>query len=169
MAALLNAETIPLIGMPGRHRPLRGAGTRSPSSSVRQVPARPIERPRYAGFEPFAPRNPSPLRLVRTNDVERATRRGASAIWTGLGTVAALLALWFGAGALRSADNPGLAVLPGTVHTAHGYLYRVQPGDTLWSIATRLQPSGDPRPIVDQLDAELHGATLVPGERLLVP
>ena len=42
----------------------------------------------------------------------------------------------------------------------------VQPGDTLWSIARSLQPTGDIIPLVDRL-AELHGpAALQAGERL---
>jgi nucleoid-associated protein YgaU len=40
----------------------------------------------------------------------------------------------------------------------------VQPGDSLWSIARRLAPDRDPRPVVDALTAARHGAVLVPGE-----
>jgi hypothetical protein len=40
----------------------------------------------------------------------------------------------------------------------------VRPGDSLWSIARRLAPSSDPRPVVDALVAARHGATLEPGE-----
>ena len=47
---------------------------------------------------------------------------------------------------------------------ASGYV--VQPGDTLWSIARRLQPEGDVRPLVDQL-VDLNGGTdLAVGARL---
>ena len=50
---------------------------------------------------------------------------------------------------------------------ASGYV--VQPGDTLWSIARRLQPDGDVRPLVDQL-VDLNGGTdLAVGQRLPVP
>lgn len=34
--------------------------------------------------------------------------------------------------------------------------YTVQPGDTLWSIARRIAPSQDPRPVVDELIADNH-------------
>jgi hypothetical protein len=34
--------------------------------------------------------------------------------------------------------------------------YTVRPGDTLWSIARRIAPGRDPRPVVDQLIAENH-------------
>jgi hypothetical protein len=34
--------------------------------------------------------------------------------------------------------------------------YTVRPGDTLWSIARRIAPGRDPRPVVDQLIADNH-------------
>lgn len=44
----------------------------------------------------------------------------------------------------------------------------VQPGDTLWSIARRLQPEGDVRGLVDQL-AEVNGsASLRAGQSLVI-
>jgi hypothetical protein len=36
--------------------------------------------------------------------------------------------------------------------------YVVQPGDTVWSVARRLQPEGDVRPVVDRLVAARGGA-----------
>lgn len=45
-------------------------------------------------------------------------------------------------------------------------LYVVQPGDTLWSIARRLQPEGDLRPLVDRLADRNGGASLQVGQRL---
>jgi len=48
-------------------------------------------------------------------------------------------------------------------------VYVVQSGDTLWSIARQLHPGGDPRPWVDQLAAEVHGASLQAGQRLVLP
>jgi Tfp pilus assembly protein FimV len=44
--------------------------------------------------------------------------------------------------------------------------YVVRPGDTLWSIARRLQPDGDVRPLVDRLAARNGGASLRVGQRL---
>jgi LysM repeat protein len=48
--------------------------------------------------------------------------------------------------------------------------YRVQPGDTLWSIALA-HVGGDPREAVWEIQQlnDLEGATIVPGQRLLVP
>jgi nucleoid-associated protein YgaU len=45
----------------------------------------------------------------------------------------------------------------------------VRPGDTLWSIARRVQPEGDIRPLVRQLLAVNGGSALQPGDVLLVP
>ena len=45
----------------------------------------------------------------------------------------------------------------------------MQAGDSLWSIAERMDPTGDPRPIVAQLAAELGTYTVVPGEQITLP
>ncbi len=42
----------------------------------------------------------------------------------------------------------------------------VRPGDSLWSVASRLAPGTDPRPVVDALAAARHGTVLVPGETI---
>jgi hypothetical protein len=42
----------------------------------------------------------------------------------------------------------------------------VRPGDSLWSVATRLAPGEDPRPVVDALEQARRGAPLTPGERV---
>jgi len=48
--------------------------------------------------------------------------------------------------------------------------YVVQPGDTLWSVAAHMY-SGDPRQGVWKLEQRNHlaSATIVPGEKLVVP
>jgi len=48
--------------------------------------------------------------------------------------------------------------------------YVVQPTDTLWSIASK-HYSGDPRDGIWKLQQRnhLHGTTLVPGQRLVLP
>jgi LysM repeat protein len=48
--------------------------------------------------------------------------------------------------------------------------YVVQPTDTLWAIAARHYP-GDPREGIWKLQQRnhLHGTTLVPGQRLVLP
>lgn len=42
----------------------------------------------------------------------------------------------------------------------------VQPGDTLWAIARRLQPEGDVRPLVDELARRAGGASVSAGQRI---
>lgn len=45
-------------------------------------------------------------------------------------------------------------------------VYVVQPGDTLWSIAHKVEPHADPRDVVDRL-VDLNGSgALQPGQRL---
>lgn len=48
-------------------------------------------------------------------------------------------------------------------------VWMVRPGDTLWSIAEAVDRGGDPRPLVDAMQAELGGTTIYPGERLVLP
>jgi hypothetical protein len=47
--------------------------------------------------------------------------------------------------------------------------YTVRPGDSLWSIARRADPHGDPRALVDELSQARHGAPLAPGEVITWP
>lgn len=49
--------------------------------------------------------------------------------------------------------------------------YVIQAGDTLWSIAERLSPGEDPRPVVDALTAVngIEAGALVPGQAILLP
>ena len=48
-------------------------------------------------------------------------------------------------------------------------VYVVRPGDTLWSIASRLDRGGDPRPMAEALAREVGSAVVVPGERIAIP
>jgi nucleoid-associated protein YgaU len=57
----------------------------------------------------------------------------------------------------------------GAGHDAGQHLVVVRPGDTLWSIATRVDPDADPRPLVDAMSDARDGAPLVPGETVRVP
>ena len=42
----------------------------------------------------------------------------------------------------------------------------VRPGDSLWSVAARLAPDSDPRPVVDALAEARHGTVVMPGETI---
>ena len=65
------------------------------------------------------------------------------------------------------ASVPERRPAPAMAAQTGGYL--VQPGDTLWSIARRLQPEGDVRALVHQLVAANGGAELRVGQRVVLP
>jgi hypothetical protein len=67
-----------------------------------------------------------------------------------------------GSGPLAAPEPPPPVLIGERVHV-------VQPGDTLWTIARSLQPSGDVRRLVDALAAQRHGAALQVGERVALP
>jgi nucleoid-associated protein YgaU len=65
---------------------------------------------------------------------------------------------------------PGLAKGDGPDRPAPRVTYVVEPGDTLWSIARRVAPGHDPRPVVDGLiEANDVRGGLQAGEELLIP
>jgi hypothetical protein len=59
----------------------------------------------------------------------------------------------------------------GDLRLAGGSSVVVQPGDTLWSIASSLDDGRDVRVLVDELQRRngLEGAALVPGQILALP
>ena len=65
---------------------------------------------------------------------------------------------------------PGLARGDGPDRPAPRVTYVVQPGDTLWSVARRLAPGRDPRPVVDGLiEANDVRGGLQAGQELSIP
>ena len=106
---------------------------------------------------------PSPMHRPATAAVYR--RRRAVAVVLAASVLAALvlavggLLASFGGGPLTTSERPG----------APAAVYVVQPGDTFWDIARRLDPAGDPRPLVARLVAAHGSPVLVPGERLALP
>ena len=65
---------------------------------------------------------------------------------------------------------PGLARGDGPDRPAPRVTYVVQPGDTLWSIARRVAPGQDPRPVVDGLiEANDVRDGLQAGQELSIP
>jgi LysM repeat protein len=50
-----------------------------------------------------------------------------------------------------------------------GSVYVVQPGDTLSSIAHRINPSGDQRAMAAQMASEVGSSVVVPGEHVVLP
>ncbi len=80
--------------------------------------------------------------------------------------VVGALAVAVGRGALASLVP---AAPPAAASAATGERVVVQPGDTMWSIARRVQPSGDVRPLVDRLVASHGTASIQPGDVVIVP
>ena len=88
--------------------------------------------------------------------------------------VAALLCLFLSALPLLGGELIGWVTgTPGaTLVEASGQpvIYVVQPGDTLWSIAERVNPPGrDLRYTVDRLSEVTGGSLLHPGQRIVIP
>jgi LysM repeat protein len=81
------------------------------------------------------------------------------------GAILVALALPWGGAGRHPLATPGPVLAGATAHS----LYVVQPGDTMWGIAERLDPGGDPRPIVTQLEAQVGSDTLQPGQHLRLP
>ena len=113
-------------------------------------------------------RTPTPVRRL---DASVYRRRRLVALAMG---AVSLLVLYRSASMAISAlsglrATPAAAEAPSApvpMDRSEGDIYVVEPGDTLWSIASRTQPDADPRPIVDALAERLGGASLQPGQRL---
>jgi hypothetical protein len=65
-----------------------------------------------------------------------------------------------------SSPAPAPVVAPPALEVADDGTYLVQPGDTLWSIAESLRPSGDVRPLVDELAERVGSGSLQAGARI---
>lgn len=122
----------------------------TPRRSGRHLALVPVELP------PVAVR-PSP-------SVYRRRRLVAALVAAGLA-----FAAWTGLGALGGALTASGRSAPGLGTPASAQVVEVAPGDTFWSIARRLQPDGDVRPLVDRLVRDHGGAVLLVGERIAAP
>jgi hypothetical protein len=72
-------------------------------------------------------------------------------------------ALWAGVSDFDAGSVvPVSSGAPAVVHV-------VKPGDTFWSIAEKLEPGRDPRPVVDALVRAHGGTVLRAGERITLP
>ena len=82
-----------------------------------------------------------------------------------------MMGLALGLLALPLGGSGGASHSSGSVSAAqlHSGTYTVRAGDTLWSISQRVNPTGDPRPVVAQLAAQLGTYTVVPGQQVTIP
>jgi nucleoid-associated protein YgaU len=126
----------------------------------------PFEAPRlvivpdHRTRQPLAPAVP---RQPRRRASAAVRRRRALLALTAMLVVGLALPLG-GSGGSSHPSGPALAETPG-----HSVAYTVQPGDTLWSIAQRADPSGDPRPLVSKMEAQTGSDTVTPGQHITVP
>ena len=95
-------------------------------------------------------------------------RRAAGSLLVVVVLVATVFLLG-GFGASSASDTVGAGVPAASVSGGDaGTVHVVQPGDTVWSIARRLQPDGDVRGLVDRIVARNGGATVTAGQRLVL-
>ncbi len=72
------------------------------------------------------------------------------------------------ASASAGASQSGIGAAAGA-HPVQGQVWIVRPGDTVWGIVEAAGFKGDPRPVVDELSAQLGGRALQVGEAIAVP
>jgi hypothetical protein len=176
----------PAAGQPARPtrqpaQPARPPARRSPATDLIYAPppARlpsPMPPPRFdwVGLDELddspqmAPSRPAPAPPLRR--AASTGKRGLRRYLPGIATLAVVAGVWLGAGslvALRPAPAAGQAAAGASLVAGRSYVAR--PGDTLWGIASRLDPTADPRPIVAELAGQLDGKVLQPGDRLVLP
>jgi LysM domain len=144
----------------------RGAGTRGdgvPGSEVRGGrPGDDMRRGQRSAAGPGMPATGHAGQL-------RLTRRGravlaAVVILVVTAAVTATL-FWLSAGGGAQAATPGAG--PGTAHQGLSQVV-VQPGQTLWSIASRAEPTADPRSVVQQIiEVNALGSPMIQAGQLL--
>jgi hypothetical protein len=127
-----------------------------------QIPRQPAEWP---GERPGGVAAPAPVRLP--DRATRIRRRRLAVLVLALAVAGATV---LGARSLTGLATVGESPHPQPVEVrpvpVAGQQYVVQPGDTLWSIATQIAPDDDPRAVVDALRAANGGPDLEVGARL---
>ena len=166
----LDERTIPITTRPRARRQPTTAPGRRPSVATGRAGESAGSGTQVRHLERRAARPATGARSVgpalQVGPVSRATywRRRAfvAALVVGLVLVMAQAGAALGGSSLAtpgrsttSSSSAGSSVVRHTV---------VRPGDSLWSVASRLAPGSDPRPVVDALSAARNGAPLVPGE-----
>jgi LysM domain-containing protein len=92
----------------------------------------------------------------------RLTRRGRIVLVLFVMTLLVLAGFTLGHGSSQAADSHPR-------QTSHTLI--VQPGESLWSVASRIAPHSDPRAVVADIESlnHLSGPAVEPGQQLAVP
>jgi hypothetical protein len=100
----------------------------------------------------------------------RLTRRGrfVVGVLTGLAIASAAALIWL---AVTGQAQAASKVTPGSTGSHGMFRVVVRPGQTLWSIAEKADPSADPRLVIQQIvdDNALSGTDVNAGQVLWVP
>jgi hypothetical protein len=97
-------------------------------------------------------------RSTRSRQQQRVYLRRRCAV------LASLILVGWWVGAAFSTPEP-----PPRADRITGASYLVQPGDTLWEVAHRLDRGGDVRAVVDRLAEVNGGDRVLAGQRLIIP
>jgi hypothetical protein len=110
------------------------------------------------------------LRLIEADRQyrPRSARRHQRAVYRRRRVLAALVGLGLLLTVARAGATLGGAALATPERLPHVQHVVAQPGDTLWSIASRVAPGHDLRPIVDAMVDTLGTSTVVAGETITV-
>jgi hypothetical protein len=153
----LDDRTISITTRPHDRRQPTTAPRRRPSVATgralgSETPVRPVRYVERRAARPATGGRP----------VSRATywcrRAFVAALVVGLVLVMAQAGAALGGSSLATPERSTTSSASVVRHTV------VRPGDSLWSVASRLAPGSDPRPVVDALSQARDGAPLVPGE-----
>ena len=118
----------------------------------------------------YRPPRPAPVRRAPSKRVAYRRRRLAVAVAIVALVFVVQLVLhtasaWLGGGSLTASEPRSAVAATASASSVHV----VQPGDTLWTLARRAQPTGDVRPLVGRLSAAHEGRALRPGQRIVLP
>jgi hypothetical protein len=108
------------------------------------------------------------LRLVEPDRQPRprSARRHQRAVYRRRRVLAALVGLGIVLAIARAGVMFGGSYIATPERLPHVHHVVVQSGDSLWSVAERLAPGRDVRPIVDAMEKSLGTSTLIAGEAI---
>jgi hypothetical protein len=132
-----------------------------------------VEGDRQVGFDEVDESDPwgTGLGVVPDRRSVRDSRRRVSPEVRRRRVLFAVIGLVLVALALPLSGTGGRSHVTGSarVETLATGEYTVQPGDTLWTIVERADPSADPRPLVARLTQQTGSDAVYPGERIALP